>query len=265
MTDYVIMPGADYQAACDVIREKTGSSDAIKSGDMAAAIGGIEGGDKWQGLREVVASKTSMHNFFNSSTMTELPNGLDTSNCTNFTQICANCTKLLVPLDIDTSKGTTFSGMYLKCHALAGVVTLDIASVTKHGLSSCFQDCNNLRKIVLKNASAISGSVSFFAFACRALEEIEGVLDFSGVTETNNTFTRNDALAEIRFVAGSIKVGVAFVNSSLLSDESIQSIVDGLADLTGQTAQTLTLHSSVISRLTSEQLAAITAKNWTLG
>lgn len=44
LTDYVIMPGADYQAACDKIREKTGKTDLIKSGDLAAAIGSIQSG-----------------------------------------------------------------------------------------------------------------------------------------------------------------------------------------------------------------------------
>ena len=46
LTDYVIMPGADYQAACDAIREKTGKTAAIKSGDLASEIGGISGGDE---------------------------------------------------------------------------------------------------------------------------------------------------------------------------------------------------------------------------
>lgn len=44
LTDYVIMPGADYQAACDKLREKTGKTDLIKSGDLAAAIGSIQSG-----------------------------------------------------------------------------------------------------------------------------------------------------------------------------------------------------------------------------
>lgn len=41
LTDYVIMPGADYKAACDAIRAKTGKTGLIKSGDMAAEITSI--------------------------------------------------------------------------------------------------------------------------------------------------------------------------------------------------------------------------------
>ena len=43
LTDYVIMPGQDYQDACDAIRTKTGKSDLIKSGEMATEIGSIPG------------------------------------------------------------------------------------------------------------------------------------------------------------------------------------------------------------------------------
>ena len=49
LTNMVIMPGSDYQAACDAIREKTGTTDLIKSGEMASAIAGIKagGGSGW--------------------------------------------------------------------------------------------------------------------------------------------------------------------------------------------------------------------------
>jgi hypothetical protein len=44
LTNYVLMPGADYQAACDAIRAKTGKSELIKSGELASEISGITGG-----------------------------------------------------------------------------------------------------------------------------------------------------------------------------------------------------------------------------
>lgn len=43
LTDYVLMPGSDYQALCDKIREKTGKTDLIKSGDLAAELDNIAG------------------------------------------------------------------------------------------------------------------------------------------------------------------------------------------------------------------------------
>lgn len=44
LTDYVIMPGADYKDACDAVREKTVGTDLIKSGQMGGLIRGISGG-----------------------------------------------------------------------------------------------------------------------------------------------------------------------------------------------------------------------------
>ena len=45
LTDMVMMPGEDYQAACDKLREKTGTTDAIKSGDWPGLLDSIGGGD----------------------------------------------------------------------------------------------------------------------------------------------------------------------------------------------------------------------------
>ena len=100
----------------------------------------------------------------------------------------------------------------------------------------------------------------------RALEIIDGKpLDYSSATASNiNGFSNCIALVEVRFVANSIKYSISFANCGLLSTETIQSIIDGIADLTGGTAQTLTLHSIVGGKLTDEQKATITAKNWTL-
>lgn len=44
LTDYVIMPSADYKAACDAIREKTGKTDTLKSGELAPNISAISSG-----------------------------------------------------------------------------------------------------------------------------------------------------------------------------------------------------------------------------
>lgn len=44
MSKNAVMPLSDYKNACDAIREKTGSTDLIKSGDMAEKIMGISGG-----------------------------------------------------------------------------------------------------------------------------------------------------------------------------------------------------------------------------
>lgn len=106
------------------------------------------------------------------------------------------------------------------------------------------------------------------AFTCqRALEVIDGQpLNYSAVTNANyvNGFFNCGALVEVRIVPNTIKLSISFANCSNLSTDTIQSIIEGLADLTGGTAQTLTLHATVGGKLTDEQKATITAKNWEL-
>ncbi len=122
-----------------------------------------------------------------------------------------------------------------------------------------------LKKITLnfdtKNVTRVNN-----AFNCLvAVEVYDGTpFDLSSATNINNMFNYNNALKEVRFIANSIPLSISFGYCLLLSDTSIQSIIDGLADLTGGTAQTLTLHATVGAKLTDEQKATITAKNWTL-
>lgn len=91
-------------------------------------------------------------------------------------------------------------------------------------------------------------------------------MDISESTNNGLAFNMNYALKEVRFVPLCINKNISFNHSSQLSDVSIQSIIDGLADLTGQTAQTLSVHKDVKANIKAneEWLTAITSKNWTL-
>lgn len=100
----------------------------------------------------------------------------------------------------------------------------------------------------------------------QALEIIDGTpLDLSSAnSNASGQFNNCKALKEVRFVKNSVKTPLSFKDSPLLSAESVQSIIDGLADLTGGTTQTLTLHADVKAKLTEDQISQITGKNWTL-
>ena len=87
-------------------------------------------------------------------------------------------------------------------------------------------------------------------------------LNASKWTLAKEAFVYIPKLEYIRFVPSTIGFSISFAQSSVLSDESIQSIIDGLATVT--TTCTLTLHATVKAKLTDEQKNAITAKGWTL-
>lgn len=120
----------------------------------------------------------------------------------------------------------------------------------------------SIEELVLEDGIRF-GSAGLLCNSAGALRRVIGAMDMSGVN-ADNLWGGCYELEEIRFVPTTIVANVGFQHSSKLSADSIQSIIDGLADLTGQTQQTLTLHNAVGSKLTDAQKAAITAKNWTL-
>lgn len=98
---------------------------------------------------------------------------------------------------------------------------------------------------------------------CQRLQYILGTpLDCSNVTNFSNTFSNAQSLVEIRFTPNTIKGSLSFSNSPLLSNESINSIINGLDAL--NTSPTLTLHSSIKNSLTNEQLNTISSKGWNI-
>lgn len=134
-------------------------------------------------------------------------------------------------------------------------------------------DCNNfcvdktLKRVTLNFDTQKATRFQNMFHNLQTLEIIDGTpLDLSGVTVAsyiNSMFSGTFNLVEVRF-KGEIKYNLVISSSPNLSDTTIQNIIEHLADLTGDTAQTLTLHSTAGNKLTEEQKAAITAKNWTL-
>ena len=126
------------------------------------------------------------------------------------------------------------------------------------------------------------------AFAQTGITDTKVAVDISNCTNTAGLFSNSVAIKTIRklkvsentpmagdmfswtteltniTVEGTIGKSIVFPNSPKLTTASVDSIINALKDLTGATAQTLTLHATVGAKLTDAQKAAITAKNWTL-
>lgn len=115
------------------------------------------------------------------------------------------------------------------------------------------------------DTSQVTSFYYFVRSMNQVLKVIDGTpLDFSSSTSNQMFCNRCYSLFHIRIVPNTIKVSADFSGSYSWDDESLQSIIDGLADLTGNEAQTLTLHTNIKAKLTETQLATITGKNWTL-
>jgi hypothetical protein len=141
---------------------------------------------------------------------------------------------------MDTQNCTNFNSVFSRCKQLEYVKGINLSSATL--VNACFANCT-------------------------ALKTIEEPIDYSylSVNSTENSiymFYNATALETIRIKPESIKKHFVLAHTSVLTPESIQSIIDGLAYV--ETAQTLTLHADVKAKLTETQLATITNKNWNL-
>ena len=108
-----------------------------------------------------------------------------------------------------------------------------------------------------------STSISRLFNGCESLKRASVFLPANKLTDSTNAFSKCYELEDL-VVSGVIDIPLSFTDSSKLTSDSVQSIIDHLKDLTGATAQTLTLHATVGGKLTDAQKATITAKNWTL-
>ena len=134
-------------------------------------------------------------------------------------------------------------------------------------MSSCFwmtNDGGTLEIVDLSKSKCRITKIGGCFRDAKKLKCIYGELDFSYCSDVNAMFLNTTNIEEIRFKQETILVSISFAQSSMLSAESIQSIINGLADLTGGTSQTIAFHKDVKSKLTEEQISQITSKNWTL-
>lgn len=141
-------------------------------------------------------------------------------------------------------------------------ITLDLSQSVN--TSYLAQTSTALQTLPVLNLTGRS-HINYFLYDCTALRSVEKViLKADGSQKFNQySFTNLPALEEIRF-EGTIGNSLEIKDSPPLSTASVQSIIDHLKDLTGATAQTLTLHATVGANMTAEQKAAITSKNWQL-
>lgn len=142
----------------------------------------------------------------------------------------------------DISVNKTSNGMFRDCTNLVSAVLSDITTINRY----VFQGCTALKTVFLpstitsdSNNCLTSNSSSYYIFyGCTALEDVKLGQDWNMSLRLN--------------VSNNITV------------ESMVAMFNSLKDLTGDTAKTLTLGSTNLAKLTDEQKAIATNKNWTL-
>lgn len=163
---------------------------------------------------------------------------------------------------VPTGAGYIFSG--------SGIVDL-IGCLERCGVAIDFSKCTNFSYMMSNGCSIkhfpvidLSASAGFQdGFRYAGSLESGSLVNVKPTHTWSNAFANCSGLVDITF-SGTIGKSISFAQSSKLSTASVQSIIDALADLTGQTAQTVTFHKTVGELLTQAQKDTISAKNWTL-
>ena len=196
---------------------------------------------------------TDMRSMFYGCNLSTLDlSNFNTSAVTNMSRMFGQCDKLTT-LDLsnfNTSLVTDMSGMFANCRNLTmlDLSSFDTSAVTN--MRAMFFYCSNLTTLDLSSfdTSAVTDMTGMFQ-NCNSLTTIIG------------THTLEDVQAGTIEALKGTKVSLDLY-TPLLERASILALFYGLADLTGNTKQTIRLHATAKARLTAEDIKIATDKNW---
>ena len=161
--------------------------------------------------------------------------------------------------EIDIPNSVNYIGDYAfyQCGALQNVNIPN--SVISIG-STSFARCYSLQSVSIPNGVTTIGSYAFEnCFALKNLSIPNSVISI-GDRILNNSTNVEFVTIENDFNANNLNLS----SSILYSHETILSWFNALADRTGETAYTLTIGSTNIAKMTAEEIAIATNKNWNL-
>lgn len=187
----------------------------------------------------------------------ELPNKI-TRLETNVFQYCTDLTEIVIPEKVVNIASYVFDG----CTNLKDVQIPDGVTVIN---SYTFRACTSIEEIKIPKDINTLGNNLFYG--CKNLKTIN--IPSSVRTIYATTFSGCTALENVNIEEGfgSVLSGGNSINlsaSTLYSVETIVSWLEALADRTGQTAYAFTIGATNLEKLTDEQKAIATNKNWNL-
>lgn len=246
---------------------------------------------------------SNFNSMFSGSDITFAPN-FDTSNMTSVNSLFANCAKLRnVSLSIDSSKKYVLDRAFYGCSNLHSVSFdktpkvnsmdntfnnamlnavdgetfpyMDTSEVTyfDHTFVVSGQGQNALRTIPTYDLSGSNYVGIRTMFNNRLIREIPDLklpelseANWNDLFKSKNSyyyfFKGNTVLSKLHFtdIHGSLDISV----STQFTREALLEIIGNLRDMTGSTPLTLTLGATNLAKLTEEDIALATEKNWTV-
>ena len=201
---------------------------------------------------------TSMSYMFNQCTKLTTVPAFDTSNVTSMSYMFNTCGKLTTIPELDTSNVTTMQGMLQDCRNLTTVPELDTSKVTN--MYYMFYYCTNLTTVPAFDTSKVTNMGGMF-YHCTKLTTVPA-FDTSNVTSMSSMFRDCWSIEEIHMI--NIGTNLDIHDCTAMEREALLEVLGNLKDLTGATSKKLTLGSTLLNKLTDDDKAIATNKNWTL-
>ena len=176
----------------------------------------------------------------------------DTSAVTDMSEMFYGC--ILTTLDLSSFNTSAVTNMMYMFKYCSNFTTLDLSSFDTSSVTSMggmFDNCDRLTTLDLTSfdTSAVTNMMYMF-YDCTSLTSIIG------------THTLEEVQAGTIKALKGTKASLNLSYSPLLERASILALFYGLADLTGNTKQTISLHATAKARLTAEDIKIATDKNW---
>lgn len=252
----------------NAIRNKNGTENTYKPAKMAGAIEELPSKEFVKDLIKCAKSEIIIPNY-----VTAIGYGAFSYN--------QSLESVIIPDSV------TFIGAnaFLRCIKLTSITIPD--SVTKIGISA-FQNCGNLTSaIISNNVKTISdyafnfcglksitipdsvSSIGRYAFSdCSGLKSItipNSVTNIGGTATFSNTvFLKCANITYVTLGDGFNANGLDLSATSKIERETVVNMFKALYDRTGLSAYTITLNKAVGDKLTDDDKAIATNKNWTI-
>lgn len=247
-------------------------------------------------LSNVVTDQvSSMYGMFSGATkVTSLDlSSFDTRNVTTFKYMFNNCSGL-TSLDLssfDTPRVDDMSNMFQNCR---GLTSLDVSSFDTSNVTTLYYTfgyCSGLTSLDLSSWNTSNcTNVSYMFYQCHNLQKVEGSLDWSKISSYPSTFYQSNSTYGYKLRYLTIKnlgtTGTSFnfnqtnglqnwgdesdTTTYPLSVGARQTLVDSLLTYSydraanGMSTCAISLPANVKARLTSEEIAAITLKGYSI-
>lgn len=192
------------------------------------------------------------------SGFTEVPSIFDFSNKKNASYMFKSSINLLEVNGLDFHNSTDGFQMFYECESLNKVENVDFRNLTN--AVEMFHNCQNLISVLGCNFSSLSYSSWMFR-SCSKLQTVSDI-NFTNITSARNMFYGCTSLSNFHNLTP-ISCSLSFADSPLLDSSDAEAYVLGqLADLTGETAQTITFNTALQGIISESAIQAATDKNW---